>query len=78
MEHQIDYKQKYKTLKKKLKFLVYVSILAVSEVDSSNFEFGLNHCCIWRYQSKNHKVEWQSRLIWIFTVYTGILFGLQG
>lgn len=24
-EHQIDYKQKYKTLKKKLKLLVYVS-----------------------------------------------------
>ena len=26
MEHQIDYKQKYKALKKKLKFLVYVSM----------------------------------------------------
>jgi len=26
-EHQIDYKQKYKALKKKLKFLVYVSTL---------------------------------------------------
>ena len=32
MEHQIDYKQKYKVLKKKLKFLVYVSTFKVLSV----------------------------------------------